>query len=164
MKKILFVCALALIANVASAQTKACCKKGAKKCSKTAAVESSTDDMTIDATQVASALAEAELLAENTPDIERKVCGKSGKVSFYQRSVNEDSGEVSYADVEYDAETKAFVKSASMEILEGEATIRSIDGEKGKACCAKGMKDGKACCKGDKSKKCSKDSKEGTDL
>ena len=168
MKKILFICALAFMANMATAQTKACCK-GKKACTKTAAAQAEqekADLMTADGTIVASAISEAELLAAKSPNIEKKVCSKSGKVSFLQKNVCSKSGSVSYEDVQYDAKSQSFVGSAMVEMIEGDATIQSLEGAatdakpactKGaKACCKKGEKNPASCCKGDKSKKCSK--------
>ena len=54
----------------------------------------------------AKTVAAAAAMDEN---IKQEVCSKSGHVSYSRKVVNEGADKVSYAAVEYDAETKKFV-------------------------------------------------------
>ena len=103
-----------LVAGMVSAQS--CAKKCAKTCSSKAKTANVETTKAVD-TQVASALAEAEIAAEANENIEKRVCGESGKVSFFQKNVCSMSGKVSYDEVSYCTKSKAFgsVASASME-------------------------------------------------
>ncbi len=151
MKKILFVCTLVFMSGMAFGQTKKACCKGKKACSKTASAAVQSLDGT---TVVASALAEAELAAEQNENIEKRVCAQSGKVSFHEKSVCSTSGKVSYSAVNFDESSKTFVKAASME-AGAKPMIKSLDevpapvSKDGKTSCTKGEK---AAC----AKKCSK--------
>ncbi len=147
MKKLLFLCSFLLVAGMTQAQSKSCsntCAKTCTKAEKTAALED------VAPTQVASALAEAEVAAQADESIEKRVCADSGKVSFFQKNTCEKSGRVSFDEVSYCTESKKFssVASASLEsdveevpVMDGEAPAKaskkacSKDG--GKACCAK---------------------------
>ncbi len=123
MKKILFVCALVFMSGMAFGQTKKCCASK-KACTKsTASVVKADQPGTI----VASALAEAELAAEEAGNIEKRVCSASGKVSFHEKAVCEKSGTVSYSEVNYDAASKTFVKAASVEADAERPMIRSLE-------------------------------------
>lgn len=114
----------------------------AQSCSKAAAGKACCASKKA-ATTSASVSTEADLAAEADGNITKRTCEVSGTTSYYKKSVCEHSGSVSWEEVQYDSTTKSFTKvaSASME----------KDAETGKV-----MKnEGKACCKGDKSKSCS---------
>jgi len=109
----------------------------------------------------AECTAAASKAASLTADVEKKVCEKSGKVSFVRKSVCEKSGKASYANVEYNTATKKFVnispssekatKAASCtgkskaSAAKGKATAASA---KSGASCAKGKATGACCAKG----------------
>ncbi len=122
-------------------------------------------------------LAAAEKAAEADENIEKRVCEKSGKVSFVRKYTCEKSGKVSYKAVVFDAEKGVFTDAGSSCTSAKKASCstkkeagkkkacsekagekKSCDkkaGEK-KACCKKGDEK-KACCKkGDEKKSCDK--------
>ena len=155
MKKILFALSFLMMVGVAANAQKACTKKAGAKCcasKKTAAVDTKTK-----ATQVASAMTEADVIAEADENISTRVCEVSGTKAYYQKSVCEKSGSVAWEQVEFDGESKKFTKvaSASMEkdVETGEVkTMAKKECAKGdKKGCAKGAKEGKACCSKKKS-------------
>ena len=153
MKRILFFFAFVLLAGGISAQKqctkkctaaeKAACAKAGVKCVVVADDASATD--------VASALAEAELAAEGNESISKKVCSKSGAISFYSKSTCAKSGKVSMEEVMYDTGSKAFVNVSPKDMMNQEAKVVKAASKESKT--AK-----KACCKGKKA--CSK-TKEG---
>ncbi len=100
-------------------------------------------------------LAAAEKAAEADENIEKRVCEKSGKVSFVKKYTCEKSGKTSYKAVVYDAEKGAFVDAGGSSCSGEKKASCDKDGDK-KACCKKG-EGKKACCKkgGDK-KSCDK--------
>ena len=139
-----------------AANAQKCTKKAGKKCcAKKAAAAASAD--TAPATRVASAMTEADIAAKADENISVRTCSMSGTTSYYQKSVCDKSGAISYSEVKYDGEAKKFtqVASASME-READAPVAKKACTKGdKKCCKKGDKGDKKCCKGDK-KTCSK--------
>ena len=103
MNKILILSTLFLAFGVYSASAQSCCKKGAEKsCSKT---EASAKLVTYDE----ATLAAATKLAEQNDNIDKKVCDYSGKVSFTEKSVSPETGDVVLTKVVYSAEKEAFV-------------------------------------------------------
>ena len=78
-----------------------------------------------------SCAAKAEKAAVMDDMIEKRVCDKSGKVSYHKKAVCEVSGKVSYTEVQYDEASAQFVD------------LKDVSSGK-KACCAKGKK--KGCC------------------
>lgn len=91
----------------------------------------------------------AAKLASMDETIERRVCEKSGNVSYWQKSTCEKSGNVSFTQVSYDASANKFV-NVSPEEVHGKSSSA-------KSCCAGG-----ASAKGVSSKKsCSSASKGG---
>lgn len=130
------------VGMVSNAQTCSKKKAGAKCCAKKSAMKASTTT-----TAVAAAMVEADIAAEADETISKRVCEKSGAVSYYQKAVCEKSGKVSYNEVEYDEASKAFtqVASASMEkdVETGAITDKSkkvcTPAEKA-ACAKKGIK------------------------
>lgn len=70
----------------------------------------------------------AAKLASMDETIERRVCEKSGNVSYWQKSVCEKSGNVSFSQVSYDTAEGTFVNVSPSE-AHGKAA-------KGKSCCA----------------------------
>jgi hypothetical protein len=73
----------------------------------------------------------ADKAAAEDENIEKKVCQKSGKVSYVRKDVCEKSGKVSYTNVSYDAAVGKFVS------LEASA-------KEGKSCASKAKASG--CC------------------
>lgn len=153
----LLVCTLTMIQAQSTEVKKACCKKGEKTCAakKTAATTEAS------MTKVASAYMEADKIAEADESIEKRVCAQSGKTSYYKKSVCEKSGSVSWNEVEFDNDAKAFnVVMADGSAMADETKVGSASKEK--ACCSKGSKEkcaskDKACCKKGDKKECSKD-------
>jgi hypothetical protein len=90
----------------------------AKKCSKTCA-------------------AKAAKAASMDESIEKKVCEKSGKVSYHKKSVCEKSGKVSYQEVQYDEASAQFVTLDETDVKASSA--KKSCGKK-KGCCAKKAK------------------------
>lgn len=134
-KSILIVLGLfiGLSFNPLSAQTCQHAKKDAKSCSASSA-----------------AVSEAALkAAEADATIEKKVCEKSGKVSF-QRKSTDAAGTVTYNDVVFDEGKAMFVSADGSSMSDSK---KSCTGGESKACCKKGAK---SCCKKG-AKTCSKD-------
>lgn len=119
-----------------SKATAANSKSCAKKCTKDSKAK------------VASAVVEADIIAAEDQSIEKKECAVTGSVAYYKKSTCEKSGKVSMEEVQFDTESKEFVKVASVslenEIAPSEAKAKM------KACCAKDGKCAKDCCKGKK--------------
>lgn len=156
----LLVCTLTMMQAQSTEGKKACSKACAKTCEakKTA---SATTEATM--TQVASAYMEADEAAAADDSIEKRVCATSGKTSYFQKSVCEKSGSVSWNEVEYNNEAKAFTVSMSDGSALGDVDTKVGSASKEKACCSKTTKVAsaskeKACCKG-AAKSCSKDAK-----
>ncbi len=131
-------------------------------------------------TEKVSTVAVADHAAEMDAAVEKRVCAKSGKVSFVKKSVCAKSGKVSYKDVEYCSKSKAFVnvspsaaKAASCTKSKAACTkskaactkkaagsgaamkVSSVDGGAAKPACSKSKKGGKACCASKKKAKMS---------
>ena len=137
MKKILFALCMFVMAGTAASAQKCtaaekakCAKEGTKCCAKTSVA--SADD-----TKVASFLVEADALAESNENIKREQCAVSGKVAYFEKSVCEKSGNVTWEEVQYDNENKRFTKVASASV-EREVEQETTPAKKGasKACCA----------------------------
>lgn len=104
MKKLLLLGFVCLFAGAVSAQSKSCCaSKSAKSCTKSEAkaeASASYDEAT---------LALAIKAASANEDIEKKVCEKSGKVSFMKKTVSADNeAEVQFIPVVYNADKGSF--------------------------------------------------------
>lgn len=150
MKKIIFLFSFVLLSGLtlsaqctktASSGEKACCasKKGGKVAS-------------------ASVLSEAEQVAAQNENIQKRVCETSGKVTYYEKSVCDHSGSVSWNEVEYNKEAKKFTRVASAS-MERDAKTGEAKTVAPAACCKKEA--GKACCKkGEKA--CAGEKKEGS--
>lgn len=155
---------LGLTSLVAQEAKKADCSSEKKSCAKTCAkVKAASVDS--DGTAV---LSMAESIAEQDENIEKRVCSKSGSISYYEKNTCEKSGKVTYNQVEFDQESSSFVNvSPRPEIKKVEGEIQktseihnprgmvekadmlkklSDESNKKKACCAKGSEEGKACC------------------
>ncbi|MBK8625877.1 MAG: hypothetical protein IPN86_10035 [Saprospiraceae bacterium] len=118
---------------------KACCAS-----KKTADASGSTD------TKVASVVMEADAaVAASNGKFTKRSCEISGTTAYYEKSVCSTSGKVSWSEVQYDADKKAFtqVASASME--------KDEEGKKVETKACAGKAEGKACCKKDGAKSCS---------
>lgn len=149
MKQLFFVFSFILVASF-SANAQACNKSASagKSCcaaKKTASAAAAND------TKVASVMMEADVAAKGNENITKRTCEISGTTAYYQKSVCATSGNISWDEVQYDANTKSFTKvaSASMERTEDGKKVetKSCAGKsEGKACCAK--KDGAKACAG----------------
>ncbi len=161
MKKILFVLSFCMIAGVGlNAQSKtegkkSCAKTCAKTCSKS---KTASADKAEGTTAVAAAYMEADAVADANEMIEKRVCEKSGSVSYFEKAVCAKSGKVSFNEVSFDAESKSFVNVSPKDASEVKGELKKISSEK-KSCaktCSKAEK--KACAKMSKAecaKKCS---------
>ena len=149
MKQLFFVFSFILVASF-SANAQACNKSAGsgKACcaaKKTASATAASD------TKVASVMMEADVAAKGNENITKRTCEISGTTAYYQKSVCATSGNISWEEVQYDANTKSFTKvaSASMERTEDGKKVetKSCAGKsEGKACCAK--KEGAKACAG----------------
>ncbi len=132
MKKVIFALTLFLFAGVAvNAQSKSCCskKEQASCCAKKA---STTKTAAVD-------FKAADELAAVDENIERRECAVSGKISYFQKS--EESGEVVWEEVSYDADKKTFTRVAAASMEKDPETGKVMEekkcAKKGKSCCAK---------------------------
>lgn len=170
MKKILsLVFLLACTFTMMQAQdavAKKACSKSSKACAKSCAAKKAKSAATtadVNVTRVAAAYMVADEAAAADESIEKRVCEKSGSVSYYQKSVCEKSGSVSWNEVSFCDKSKAFSAvnkdGAAVQVSDNGTKVASASKEK--ACCSKGAKkacskaDMKACAKGTK-KSCSK--------
>ncbi|MFZ1705020.1 MAG: hypothetical protein WAT79_11790 [Saprospiraceae bacterium] len=120
----------------------------AQACSKATAGKACCASKKASSTTSASSNAEADLAAEANGNITKRTCEISGTTAYYQKSVCEKSGNVSWEEVQYDTDAKKFTKVAAASMEKDAVTGELL------------KKEGKACCKGDKAKSCSaKDSK-----
>ncbi len=153
MKSLFLLFSFVLVASF-SANAQACSKAAGsgKACcasKKTAAVSKSDD------TKVASVVMEADAaVAASNGSITKRTCEISGATSYYEKSVCATSGKVSWEEVKFDADKKAFTKVASASMEKDEA------GNKVETKACAGKSEGKGCCKKDGAKSCAK--KEGT--
>ena len=102
----------------------------------------------------------AEKAAASDENIEKKVCQKSGKVSYVRKDVCEKSGKVSYTDLVYDPGQGKFVareetakkgkacgsKAKAGGCCASKGKAKGVSAKEEKACCAAKAKEGKACC------------------
>ncbi len=101
MKKFFLLFAvLGLFTFSANAQKKACSMANKASCAKTC---------TKSKTASVAANTPAAILAAQDDSIEKRVCSKSGAVSYVKKNVCSHSGNVSFTDVEYSTETKKFI-------------------------------------------------------
>lgn len=139
-----------------AAEKAACAKLGIKCTSKavgTAALAEVTQESEANGSNVLSASAVAELLAETDESISRKECPMSGKISYFRKSECSKTGKVSMEEVKYCSKSEAFVnaspsdmaKEASAKVIK---TADTVDGKVQSASASKGKK--KACCAGKK--------------
>lgn len=155
MKQLFFLFSFVLLASM-SVNAQACNKSASagKACcaSKKSASVSATED-----TKVASALMEADaVIAASNGSITKRTCEMSGTTSYFEKSVCAVSGNVSWDEVQFDADKKVFTKvaSASMEKDENGNKVET------KSCAGKSA--GKACCKKDGAAKACAGSKAGS--
>lgn len=174
MKNLILLFAFAMTAGFVSAQevaAKKTCSKAekaacAKKCTaaekkacglKNAAGTASLTDVTTEseasASNVLSASAAADILAESDESISRKECPMSGNITYFKKSQCAKSGKVSMNEVKYCSDSKAFVNASPSEVMSDQEAkvIKTADTVDGKVQSTKSTK--KACCKG--KKKCS---------
>ena len=139
MRNLLMLCAFMMVAGFASAQQ---CSKSKAACAKTCTKGKAEASVSVDANQVLSAIAQADLAAEANENIERRECAISGKVSYFQKNVCETSGKVSMNEVKYCTDAEAFVNASPSEVMSAdkEATViktsETTTTTKKKACCA----------------------------
>jgi len=133
MKKVFFLFACLSVFALSAQAQKACAKTctKSKKVTMAQGAAASVDDAVI---------AKAASLDDS---IERKVCDKSGAVSYHMNYKCAETGKMTSKQVTYDASTAKFVNYSPSK----------AEGTAKKACCAAGAK--KACCAGGK-KACSK--------
>ncbi len=135
---------------VTSSNAQSCSKAAAGKACCAAKKSASASASTDNAVQIASMTnveADAAVAASNGA-ITKRTCEMSGTTTYFEKSVCAHSGKVSWEEVQYDANKKAFTKvaSASMEKDENGAKVET------KSCA--GKMEGKACCKKDGAKSC----------
>lgn len=174
MRTLLLIMTFAMTAGFASAQAKTCSKAEKAACAKTctaaqkaacaktctatqkaACAKTAAAAVNVSDTQVLSAIAAADLAAENDENIERKECSMSGKVSYFHKSTCAASGKVSMNEVKYCSDSQAFVNASPSAVMSDKAakvikTADTVDGKVQKTSATKK----KACCKGKKA--CSK--------
>jgi len=136
------------------AEKAACAKLGIKCTSKaagTAALAEVTKESEANGSNVLSASAAAELLAESDESISRKECSLSGKVSYFKKSECSKTGKVSMDEVKYCTKSEAFVNASPSEMAKEmpAKVIKTADTVDGKVMSAKSSKK-KACCAGKK--------------
>lgn len=137
MKQLFLLFSFVLVASLsANAQS---CNKGAAgaKMSCCASKKAAAVDTKADAN-----LSEADAaMAASNGTITKKTCQMSGNTTYFEKAVNAETGEESWAEVEYDSATKTFtrVASASMEKDENGNKVQTkacAGQEKGKSCCS----------------------------
>lgn len=162
MKKLFFLFAfLGLVSIATNAQT-------TKKSCNPAACTKAKDGKTCSSKTDAAAIK----MADSDASIEKKVCPKSGKVSFVRKSICPNTKKVSYTDVEYCSKSEKFVNVSPKSSVKEAAVKTACDTQKSKgtataekASCSKGAAKDKACCaskKGTDAKTCSKNAKSKT--
>lgn len=128
----------------AQAQSSNCSKKCTSKQASSKSCQGKSASATADAGT--ATIEAAAKLASMDESIESKTCPVSGKVSYSKKETSAN-GEVSYVDVNYDAETNTFVNASPMKVEE----TKACSGKKAKGCCSsKSAKsasaDSKGCC------------------
>jgi hypothetical protein len=104
MKQLTVLFALLLGISLSAVQAQNCQKTASSCCKKSAS--------TATAEKPSGSIDAAAKLASLDETIETRTCEKSGSVSYVRKVVNETSGNVTFADVEYDGESGAFVNVA----------------------------------------------------
>ncbi len=107
MKKFLFLLAFVCFAFMSNVQAQSC--HGAKS--------AKAEGKSCHSKEMAAAKA-----AAMDESIESRTCAATGKVSYVRKKVCPHSGNVSYADVEYDAEAGRFVKAGEKNAVKAEAS------------------------------------------
>ncbi len=157
MKKLFFILSFFLVAGMtANAQT---CSKSKKACAKTCASKAKTASADAETTSVAAAFMEADEAAKANDSIEKRVCAKSGNVSYYEKAVCAKSGKVSYEEVKYCTDSKKFVNQSPKDgkVMSASAIKTSADAKaEKKACAKKCSKAEKAACSKMSKKECAK--------
>lgn len=134
---------------VTTSNAQSCSKAAAGKSCCAAKNAASASASTDNSVKIASFSMEADAaVAASNGSITKRTCEMSGATTYFEKSVCAHSGKVSWEEVQYDANKKAFTKvaSASMEKDETGAKVET------KACA--GKMEGKACCKKDGAKSC----------
>jgi hypothetical protein len=122
----------------------------AQSCSKASEGKACCASKKSSATSSVSSTSEADMAAAADANIQKRTCEMSGTTTYFQKSVCSASGNVSWEEVKFDAETKKFTKVASAS-MEKDA----VTGEKKevKACCASKGAGAKACAGKEEGKK-----------
>ncbi len=153
--------------NVSYVRNATCAKSGkvtstvvnydpATKAFVNASPEGSVQSMTVASGKKTCSASAAAKAASMDDSIVKRVCEKSGSVSYAKKATCAKSGKVSYTDVKYCSNAQAFVNASpegSVKLVNSKAN--TVEGAK-KACCS--GKDAKACC----GKKASKNSVKGS--
>ena len=124
MKQLTVLFALLLGIGITSIQAQNCQKTSSSCCKKSASVASAGD------TQKAGSMEAAAKLASLDDAIETRTCEKSGSVSYVRKVVQAETGDVTFADVTYDADLGQFV-NVSPTMAKGCGTKTA-----GSSCCA----------------------------
>ena len=139
MKQLFFMFSFLLVATLTT-NAQACTKAAGKSCCASKKAASTSLSSSDNDTKVASVLMEADKVAASNPNISKRTCEMSGTTAYYEKSVCETSGKITWDEVKFDTETNSFTKVASASMEKDETGVKI---EK-KACA--GMKEGKACC------------------
>lgn len=99
-----------------------------------------------------SSISAAEKAAMTDENIEKKVCGTSGKVCYYKTSTDAKTGEVKKEKVEWSEEKASFVAASCSKDSKKACAGKS---QSGKKCCSKDKAAGKKCCSKGKKSGCS---------
>lgn len=142
MRKFLLLIAVFCFAALGSAEAQSCSKSKAS-CKKACAAKKSAMAKKSTSTEAVDADAFAAKFASENENIERRVCAKSGSVSYFETSVCAKSGAKKVSEVQWDAAAAKFVNTSPSD-AGAEKKACSKDA-KAKGCCAKGTCK-KACC------------------
>lgn len=116
------------------------------QCSKSATAgccssKKTADASTSDNTNIAQ-LSAADVAAAADQTIQKRQCSESGTMTYYQKSVNAETGKVVWNEVKYDETSKKFTQVASVmmeKTTEGPKEVKKSEGcskDATKSCCA----------------------------
>jgi hypothetical protein len=135
MKKII-LSSLMMILGVAFVSAQCSKSATAACCSSKKTAEASTSNTAI------TDMSAAEIAAAADQTIQKRQCPESGTMTFFQKSVNEESGKAVWNEVKFDEATKKFTQVASVmmeKTAEGPKEVKKSEGcskDATKACCA----------------------------
>lgn len=155
MRKFLLLIAVFSFAALGSVDAQSCAKSK-KSCAKSCAAKKAAMSKKSTSADAVDVDAVAAKFASENESIERRVCAKSGKVSYFETSVCAKSGNTSVSEVAWDADNAKFVNMSPSDNAPAKKSC-----SKSKASCAKGAKaSAKGCCaKGTCQKACCADKK-----